>query len=570
MSKKRYPAGNITPHGAHYLLSGRYPLVTLHAHDESIEFSLMGGRAIPDRTQPETVLLKGLKGLIPPWTTIDQKGATQDGITFIDALYEPMEIEATVLAYGRDPQHLRTVVRDLIASLDAKKTSELSFITPDAGRWWSNVRWFKTPPNVNDVGEARKQEMTLVLRADDGFWRSYDDVSSFEFIYDDMVDSFEYNTTADQDLGPNWPLYYDQPGGGYITADGHDAVWVDDPDDWLFTESREVVCGPYKDFNTTSDNQVCTIELGSFQEWSFPDSATNDMWCRMGRNEDGTWNGNGIRLRIENAVISLSRFNNFTETLMALRVIFPPFPGEKFTLVCGYEGPNNLRFFKALRNGFEVLSHRESGAGSVVNSSHRGVGFGMRAGAAILTQATPARLHKIMAGDNGTVSQSGYLRCENIGDQPMYREYTLFGPGVFRLGNGPGSGDYVEFGPLLPNQVAYIRTDPRRRTVKDLTQIPPTPQELTLFQQILKSFISFASGNNVPPLLQSIESLFGILPPQGNFYSLLKGRFTTDSAIPPKSPGNPAQPYFIKCTIDDGNADSRIICSGTPLRRYPQ
>jgi tail protein len=570
MTKKHYPAGDITPHGAHYLLSGRYPLVTLHAHDESIEFSLMGGKSIPDRTQPEVVVLKSLKGLIPPWTTIDQKGATQDGITFVDALYDPMEVEATVIANARDPKHLRTVVRDLIASIDVKQTSELSFITQEFGRWWANVRWFKTPPNMNAIGESHSQELALVLRADDGFWRTYDDVSSFEFDYADMTDTFDYDTTADEDLGDNWPLYYDEAGGGYITANGHDAVWIDDPSDWLFTESREVVAGPYKDFETETDNQVCSMVLGSFQEWSFPQGSANDLWCRMGKEMDGTWNGDGIRMRIENNLVRLSRFNDFTETLMAVRlIIIPPLPGEKFTLVAGYEGAGNTRLFKVMRNGFEILSHRESGTGSEADSDHRGIGFGMQAGGAILTQATPGKVRKIAAGDNSTVSQSGYLRCFNIGDQPMYREYTLFGPGKFKIGNGPGSADYVEFGPLLPNQVAYIRTDPRRRTVKDLTSIPPTPQELTLFQQLLKAFVSFASGNNVPPLLQSIESLFGIRPPQGNFYSLLNGRFTSDSAIPPKSPGNPAKPYFIKCTIDDGNADSKIVCSGTPLRRYP-
>jgi hypothetical protein len=55
--------------------------------------------------------------------------------------------------------------------------------------------------------------------------------------------------------------------------------------------------------------------------------------------------------------------------------------------------------------------------------------------------------------------------------------------------------------------------------------------------------------------------------PQGNLYSLLNGRFS--EPIPPKSPGNPAEEYFIKVEIEGGNADSQIIASGIPLRRNP-
>ena len=90
---------------------------------------------------------------------------------------------------------------------------------------------------------------------------------------------------------------------------------------------------------------------------------------------------------------------------------------------------------------------------------------------------------------------------------------------------------------------------------------------MNIFQQALKDFISFATGNNAPPLLQSIESAFGIAPPQGNPYSLLRGRFSRP--IPARSPGAPLRPYHVKVEIDDGNASSMVLASGTPLRRYP-
>src|SRR5882757_7389160 len=116
----------------------------LRAYDGSIDFYLMGGYSIPDRfTAPECVEVKrdGLKGLIPPWKHIDQKGATEDGITNIDALYDPIEVGLNVTCRGRDGKHLRRVHGDLIASLDAKQESELSFLTQDLGYWWAPVRW---------------------------------------------------------------------------------------------------------------------------------------------------------------------------------------------------------------------------------------------------------------------------------------------------------------------------------------------------------------------------------------------------------------------------------------------
>ncbi|ULN72301.1 DUF7257 domain-containing protein [Mycolicibacterium smegmatis] len=571
-----YPKGPITPQAAYYHLKGRYPLVTLWAYDESNSFALLGGKAIPNRfDEPEYVAIKknGLKGLIAPWDIIDQKGASEDGVTFVDALQGPGEVELKLLVHGRDPQHCRKLCREIVASIHAKWTSELSFIDFDTGRWWADVRWFKAPPDVSKIGESRTAELTLVLRTDTGFWRTYDEVDAFAFAYEDMTDTFNYDTEADGDLGENWPLYYTEEGGGFIYADGSQARWKDDPDDWLITDTREVVCGPYKDFETATDNQVVSMVLGSFQEWSLPEGAANDLWARMGRDSNGDWDGNGIRMRIENNILKLSYFKDFSQTVLRQRVLLiPPIIGEKFTLVAGYEGEGNERLFKVLRNGVEVFSVKENGANSMLGEDYRGVGFGMQAGAAILTQATPASVRKISAGDNGSVSQSGFVRIRNIGDQPMPLRYTCFGPGTFKFAAGPGQTDMIEFGPLLPNQVVRIDTSRQNPKIKDLTSVPPTQQDLNLFQKAFKDFLSWASGGNVNPLLNQIGSVFGIVPPQGNLYSLIKGRWNKNSVIPPKSPGQPdsqVTPYYVKVAIDNGNADSKIIAAGTPLRRYP-
>jgi hypothetical protein len=105
----------------------------------------MGGLAIPNTLEPESARVMDITGLVPPWRTIDQKGATQDGTTFVDALYDPIEVNLDVVCKGRNPAYTRRVVGDLLASLDAKQESELSFTTHQLGRWWAKLRWSRTP-----------------------------------------------------------------------------------------------------------------------------------------------------------------------------------------------------------------------------------------------------------------------------------------------------------------------------------------------------------------------------------------------------------------------------------------
>jgi hypothetical protein len=576
-----YPGGELTPHGWYHLVNDTRPTLRLASFDETITFYLAGPYAPPfhDPSFPEAVAVKSLKGLIPPWQDITQKGATQDGVTHIDSLYDQCEVEMVVECMARDSKSLRTVVRDLIASLDAKKKSELAWFTQELGWWWAPIRWrgggAPADPLAN-LGKSR-QQLSLRLTADNAFWRSDDDVSvPSAFAEDAMTDSFAYTAGWNQTMmGANWPVRYNpaltgnpvSPNIGYVYADNGKVYWFDGIGST--PPSREVVIGPYKNWSTATDNQVISIVLGSAPQIASPDPSANDIWGRMGRNPDGTWNGYGIRARFQHGRLILSRFNNFTETVMAdRRLLLTPTIGDKWTLLCGNEG--NPRLFTVRRNQSDVIVHQEVGTNSALGSAYRGHGFGMYAPARVIGgQATPGTVRKISAMDNTTVSQSGFLQCLNIGDQPMYRDYTLFGPGVFRIHDGPDSDEFIEFGPLLDNQVAFLRSDPRSSTplVLDLTTTPPTPQQLTQVQAALKKRLG--SRADTSAYYQQIESRWGIVPPQGPFYSLLNGRFSDASAIPPKPAGRPADPYYIRVDIDDANANSRIISAGTPLRRWP-
>jgi hypothetical protein len=167
-----------------------------------------------------------------------------------------------------------------------------------------------------------------------------------------------------------------------------------------------------------------------------------------------------------------------------------------------------------------------------------------------------------------SASGSAFLNLPNRGDQDAWPRYLCYGPGTFTFSDGPNllSPRTVTFGPLLAGQIALITTLPRLRGVVDLSPSQPA-QTLTQFQTLMQQLISFATNNNVPPLLQQFESLFGILPPQGSMYSLLAGRFTT--AIPAKVEGLPPVPANIAVTISGGDSNTKIVGAVTPQRRWP-
>ena len=214
-----------------------------------------------------------------------------------------------------------------------------------------------------------------------------------------------------------------------------------------------------------------------------------------------------------------------------------------------------------------ALAYRDKDAVTPLGAAFRGLGFGVHASGALITQASPASVTRASGGDATETTRTGFIERINIGDQDRRDRYTLFGPGTFEIGDGPGSTNMIKFGPLLPNQVVQLRTDNTKRLIVDMTSTPATAEELIEYRKALADLESFGPIGNVAATVQANASAFGVVPPQGNLHRLLDGRFSRP--IPAKSPGRPAQICHVAVSITGGNSDSRILASGTPLRRYP-
>jgi hypothetical protein len=127
---------------------------------------------------PETVTITSLKGLVPPWQNIEQKGSTQDGSSYITSLYDPIDIELGVRIRGRDPIYTRQVVSDWMAAWDAKTEGYLVWSTLEMGDWWATVREGKPPIEgfTGGIGRTNEQKFNWQAKAYNAFWVTRDDV----------------------------------------------------------------------------------------------------------------------------------------------------------------------------------------------------------------------------------------------------------------------------------------------------------------------------------------------------------------------------------------------------------
>lgn len=568
---RRFPANPVLPHGAYQFIKGKTPSVRLTSFDGTVIFDIMGGGSIADKyLSPECALLdEAPKGVGGAWKAVVQQGANEDGETFLFAVNEAMETTLPLLLVGRDAAHVAQVRQALVSSVDKTKLARLRWWTQKLGYWWGDVRHARPSVGGYDIGKRRSVKYDLHLKVDGGSWRTFDHVDEFRLPYDSMKDSFDVDYVEDKNMGPNWPLYFSGPGGGYPYTLRGAMRWRDDTTRTFFTEPRAFVAGPYRDFVTATDNQVISIVFDSLQEFW----AANDIWGRVGKAATGQWNGYGVRARISGLWVEIAAYNNFHKTIIAqgfASIPIPPGIGDRYRLECGgldKDGNFNPRIFRVRRGGATIFTAKDKAGVSSLGAAFRGVGAGGQAAGALVTQGTPASIREVSAGDLTNAAPTGYLTRINVGDQDMWDRYTIYGPGTFEIASGPGAKQTVKIGPLLPNQVVQLRTDGTKRRIIDLTSVPPTAAELLEYKKALDELDSYAPIKNIGPTRQANASEFGVVPPQGNLHRIIDGWFT--HPIPPMSADGTVKEYRVACKITGGNPDSRIIAAGTPLRKLP-
>lgn len=210
--KTEYPLPPTSKAGQADIDSGNSLNVWLESFDGTRIFHMMGGKSIARDEDPECVLLtrNGFKGLMAQWQMVEQKAATQDGATFVADVFDPMEIEMKVVVHGRTVRHCQHILDVFIASIDSAKPARLHV----GDTWWCEIRWSKTLPDRNNLGESRSVNATIVLTVVDGFWRTDAQAAG-------AASSYTLSNPGDRDLWPDilcegpgtFTFQIDSPGG---------------------------------------------------------------------------------------------------------------------------------------------------------------------------------------------------------------------------------------------------------------------------------------------------------------------------------------------------------------------
>ena len=322
-----------------------------------------------------------------------------------------------------------------------------------------------------------------------------------------------------------------------------------------------------------------------------------DLWARQ--NNTGTVGLDGVRARFGYQTAKLSTFNAGVENVLWTGSCNGPFNGDQLSLQAGVVSPTQTTLdqiflgadftefqYQIFQNGFPLIPYgnvptvlqqwfgvnygiTDTSGHGLAGPPYRAAGFGMSAGGNGTNQIPPPPVSQFNAG-----AGTPFITLTNIGDQPGFPSYLCYGPGTFLI-NDPGTNNMISFGPLLSGQIALLNTNPRLAPVVDLTPPATSAPQLNLFQQLdvattefVQFLVDLVTNNNLPPLMEQWQSLFGQQPPQGPLTSLLSSRFT--QTIPPMLEQQGPVATHIPCQIQGGNDQSKIIASLTPMRRWPE
>lgn len=160
------------------LLTRDESIVTWIGVDGSIH-PLTGGVAPMPHVQ-DGVAVQTWKGLMAPFKMIDQQSARQDGATWLDTVWEPLELDFKIVVFGRTPMAFRQAQAGWMNSWDPKLQGKLVWYSRYSGEWWLWLRQLKNVTDEMKTGPAitGAQSYSWAARADVPFWQSFDSTSS--------------------------------------------------------------------------------------------------------------------------------------------------------------------------------------------------------------------------------------------------------------------------------------------------------------------------------------------------------------------------------------------------------
>ncbi|MFM9261876.1 hypothetical protein ACKAMS_24885 [Rhodococcus sp. 5A-K4] len=182
---------------------------------DGVRWPLSGGLApIPPASG---VLLQTIKGLGAPFTHIDQQGAHQDGVDYLDTAFDKAMIDMKISVQASDPKGYRRTFRQWLAGWDPHKQGKLSWYTQECGEWWIKLRAAQDVSDSLSAGAVSAAEFNWSARADFPFWSSFDSTSK-TFIASASTDQ-GFLSLWNRGTEDGWPRYILQGPGIFTFGD---------------------------------------------------------------------------------------------------------------------------------------------------------------------------------------------------------------------------------------------------------------------------------------------------------------------------------------------------------------
>jgi hypothetical protein len=119
------------------------------------------------------ISLESIKGFAAPMTHVDQQGAHQDGVDWLDVHYDKCEIDMVINVWGRTITERRRVFRHWVDGWRAKRLGRYVVYTQDIGEWWMDLRVLGELRDNLPADHLKSWKVNWAARSDAAFWQSF-------------------------------------------------------------------------------------------------------------------------------------------------------------------------------------------------------------------------------------------------------------------------------------------------------------------------------------------------------------------------------------------------------------